>query len=194
MTEASARANVIGPLRELLLIDETSRPTQLMEKWRHDDDYGAVCHEIRKKLYPDELVEAFPNPTSNEKERIKNWFMKNARVGEPAAKMYTDTYMLLSEADPSSAGEIQPRTKSDANPAPAKASSRTASKTKSAATKLKPEVESEAKAGMEYHTEPNSNFPSIHIDVQVHISPETSSEQIDKIFESMAKHLKKFKD
>lgn len=31
--------------------------------------------------------------------------------------------------------------------------------------------------------------PSLHIDVQIHISPESSSEQIDKIFESMAKHL-----
>lgn len=31
--------------------------------------------------------------------------------------------------------------------------------------------------------------PSIHIDIQVHISPEASPEQIDKIFESMAKHI-----
>jgi hypothetical protein len=31
--------------------------------------------------------------------------------------------------------------------------------------------------------------PAVHIDIQIHISPESSSEQIDKIFESMAKHL-----
>lgn len=31
--------------------------------------------------------------------------------------------------------------------------------------------------------------PSLHIDMQVHISPDASAEQIDKIFESMAKHL-----
>ena len=31
--------------------------------------------------------------------------------------------------------------------------------------------------------------PSIHIDVQVHISPDTSPEQIDRIFASMSKHL-----
>lgn len=31
--------------------------------------------------------------------------------------------------------------------------------------------------------------PSVHIDIQVHISPDASAEQIDKIFESMAKHL-----
>jgi len=36
-----------------------------------------------------------------------------------------------------------------------------------------------------------SGSPSLHIDIQVHISPDSSPEQIDKIFESMAKHLYK---
>lgn len=36
-----------------------------------------------------------------------------------------------------------------------------------------------------------ASSPSLHIDIQVHISPDSSSEQIDKIFESMAKHLYK---
>ena len=31
--------------------------------------------------------------------------------------------------------------------------------------------------------------PAVHIDIQIHISPESSAQQIDKIFESMAKHL-----
>jgi hypothetical protein len=31
--------------------------------------------------------------------------------------------------------------------------------------------------------------PALHIDVQIHISPEASSDQIDQIFASMAKHL-----
>ena len=32
--------------------------------------------------------------------------------------------------------------------------------------------------------------PSLHIDIQIHISPQASDPQIDKVFESMAKHLK----
>lgn len=35
-----------------------------------------------------------------------------------------------------------------------------------------------------------SRVPSLHIDIQVHISPQASDTQIDKVFESMAKHLK----
>jgi hypothetical protein len=32
-------------------------------------------------------------------------------------------------------------------------------------------------------------LPTVHIDLQIHISPEASPEQIDIIFASMAKHL-----
>jgi hypothetical protein len=35
--------------------------------------------------------------------------------------------------------------------------------------------------------------PSVHIDLQIHISPESTPEQIEKIFESIAKHLYKSK-
>lgn len=35
----------------------------------------------------------------------------------------------------------------------------------------------------------HNSAPSLHIDLQVHISPEATADQIDKIFASMAKHL-----
>jgi hypothetical protein len=39
-------------------------------------------------------------------------------------------------------------------------------------------------------TQPSARSgPEVHIDIQIHISPESSHDQIDKIFESMAKHL-----
>ena len=31
--------------------------------------------------------------------------------------------------------------------------------------------------------------PAVHIDIQIHISPESTPQQIDKIFENMAKRL-----
>ena len=34
-----------------------------------------------------------------------------------------------------------------------------------------------------------SPTPSVHIDLQIHISPDASPDQIDSIFASMAKHL-----
>lgn len=35
----------------------------------------------------------------------------------------------------------------------------------------------------------NDGTPSLHIDVQIHISADASAEQIDQVFASMAKHL-----
>ncbi len=39
------------------------------------------------------------------------------------------------------------------------------------------------------HNASSTPSPSVHIDIQIHISPEASVDQIDQIFKSMAKHL-----
>lgn len=99
MTDASARSNVLSPLRDLGLLDKDNKPTDLAERWRHDDEYVAVCKEIRAATYPSALIEAFPEGSVEQKEGIKKWFMKNSKVGEAAGRMFADTYMLLSQAD-----------------------------------------------------------------------------------------------
>jgi hypothetical protein len=191
MSDDSARANVIGPLRELSLIDDKNKPTELMERWRHDDEYANVCQEIRSNIYPHELIEAFPSPTPEQEDRIKAWFMKNAKVGDGAARMYTTTYVLLSQGDPSKANEIRTKSRGEGS----SRSEKTTSPRPKAAPRIVPPAGSD-KPDSEEHASKGSlakrNLPSIHIDVQVHISPDTSSEQIDKIFESMSKHLTKF--
>lgn len=50
-----------------------------------------------------------------------------------------------------------------------------------AAEKKKTKVEHEETSGLEY--------PSLNINIQIHISAETSEKQIDKIFESMARYI-----
>jgi len=186
MTEASAKANVIAPLRQLGLIDESSKLTDLAERWRHDDEYAKVCLEIRQKTYPQDLVEAFPEVNDNQRGTIKNWFMKSGQVGEGAAKMFADTYILLSEADPTKANE---KASSDSSP---KAKPRAAKPAK--ATPVEPHSETQtaplqSSQATELAPHGSRRMPAIHIDVQVHISPDTSPDQIDRIFESMAKHL-----
>jgi len=191
MTDASARANVISPLRELGLLGEDNKPTDWAARWRHDDEYAEVCHEIRKKTYPAELVEAFPEPDANQKEHIKSWFMKVGHVGDSAARMYADTYLLLSQADPAKSEEKASST------APARAvkskpsiENKTSAKVASAPSKVISATEPIKQEAPESPTPSgHRRVPAIHIDVQVHISPDTSAEQIDRIFESMAKHL-----
>lgn len=190
MADASARSNVISPLRDLGLIDQDNKPTELAKRWRQDDEYAAVCHEIRQKTYPHDLIEAFPEADSSQKESIKNWFMKVGHVGEGAAKMYADTYLLLTQADPTKGDEkpatASPPRASAPSPRPkARRSAEGASNGIATTAPAPPIVESHAPTQQR-------RMPAIHIDVQVHISPDTSPEQIDRIFESMAKHLGDF--
>jgi len=185
MTVESARSNVLSPLRDLHLLDADNKPTALASRWRHDDDYKAVCHEIREQVYPLELVEAFPDPAPDRKDAIKTWFMKQGGVGESAARMYTDTYLLLSEGDP---------TKQDEKPA-ATITPKTSRPAKSNAAQKAPaskDISTEKPNEPDLTKGKEKRFPTIHIDVQVHISPDTTPEQIDRIFASMAKHLGSF--
>lgn len=190
MADASARSNVISPLRELGLLDVDNKPTDLAARWRHDDEYAAVCHEIRQNTYPHELIEAFPDADSGQKEQIKNWFMKVGQVGEAAAKMYADTYLLLTQADTTKSEE-----KSSAAPPQRVPRSSPKPKVKRTAENAANEAVPTGQAPLTSENparELHRRMPAVHIDVQVHISPDTSPEQIDRIFESMAKHLGSF--
>lgn len=187
MTDISARTNVISPLRQLGLIDENNKPTDLAQRWRHDDEYPKVCHEIRENLYPPELIETYPEASEGQRTAIKNWFMKTG-VGESAAGRHADTYILLSEADPSKVNEKAP---SDSSP---KAKPRAAKPKLAKAAPVEPQSEVQSAVpqpapSAETASHGTRKMPAIHIDVQVHISPDTPADQIDRIFESMAKHL-----
>lgn len=190
MKDGSARSNVISPLRDLGLLDDENKPTDLAARWRHDDEYASVCHEIRQKTYPHELIEAFSEPELTQKEQIKTWFMKRGDVGEVAAKMYADTYLLLSQADPK--GSEEKATASSARRAPGPAPKREGKRPTKPAPTLGAATAPAAELAHHPETATHRRLPAIHIDVQVHISPDTSSEQIDRIFESMAKHLGTF--
>jgi len=190
MTDASARSNVMSPLRDLGLLDQDNKPTDLATRWRHDDEYVSVCHEIRQKTYPHELIEAFSEADASQKEQIKSWFMKVGHVGESAARMYTDTYLLLTQADPERIDEkfSTPTPHRPTGPAPKTENKRSGRVPTIPAAVKTPTAESADNQGTTTHR----RLPAIHIDVQVHISPDTSPEQIDRIFESMAKHLGTF--
>lgn len=183
MTEGSARSNVLNPFRDLKLIDENGKPSELAERWRHDDEYADVCKEIRALVYPPALIEAYPDGSPSQKENIKKWFMKNSKVGDVAGKMFADTYMLLSQGDPN-ASDNETKVPSTSR------SSSTSAMAKKSVAKKPAATHSPAPAPAPAVDPPLiRKLPSVHIDVQVHISPDTSPEQIDRIFESMSKHL-----
>lgn len=178
-SDASARSNVIAPLKRMGLIDDESKPTALANDWRLDNKYKEACATIIKNVYPTELIDLFPD-SSVDRNMAKNWFMGNG-VGQGAADKMVALFILLTS------GEIKEKKEAAAkNPAPAGNGSKKQGVSSVAPTDVEPQV---SKAVPEKDRSSLSTRPNLHIDLQIHISPDSTSEQIDIIFASMAKHF-----
>lgn len=193
MSEASASANIIPPLRTFGLIDDDGRPTDLAYDWRDDSKYAEVCRTIFENVYPQELRDIFHDPTSINLAAIAGWFARQTKSGEAAAKKAAAAYVMLLEADLTKAKEQNGKKATNATSKPPKASAKASSSVKVAkAVAPPPEATKPAAehAGSGDDSGARRGFsPKLHVDIQIHISPDSSPEQIDKIFESMAKHL-----
>ncbi|MPM54882.1 hypothetical protein SDC9_101665 [bioreactor metagenome] len=187
MSEDSARSNIIGPFKKMGLIDENGKPTDLAIDWRDDIKYPSVCKFLFEKMYPQEVRDLF-HSINLDIAKLNSWFMNYCRCGEKAAQKFSQLYILLLS------GELK------------KVSDSTTSKKNSSSQKEKtqPRASVKKKQAKQQENQPNNDFkenkdepsknhtyfPEIHIDLQLHISPDTPPDQIDKIFESMAKHLR----
>lgn len=193
MAEKSAQSNLIGPFKKIGIIEEDGKPTDLAYDWRDDNKYADVCATLLAEYYPEEVRDLFHTPDLDT-QKLTNWFMSHARCGEVTGKMYARFYLLLLKANPSG-GES-----AIANKEP-KAPKTTVSKRRKKVQPIAEVPAVTAQQAPEKIQSPHeikathlSSTPELHVNIQLHISPETSADQIDKIFESMAKHLKKLNE
>jgi hypothetical protein len=100
MSEESAKANVLGALRQTGIIDKDNKPTSRANLWRQDEHYKEVCDEIRQEIYPQELLDLAPDNIEGSLQSVQNWIAKKFQIGEEAAKKQARFYFLLLEADP----------------------------------------------------------------------------------------------
>ncbi len=175
----SANSNVISPLKRIGLIDNENKPTALANDWRIDDKYKAVCETIIKSVYPTELLDLFPD-SSVDRTTVRTWFMSQG-VGQGAADKMVALFSLLK------GGEIKDKTSrfiksTTTKPANLKQRKTSANKPASMSVTNQPAV------GTDKNID-SINRPNLHIDLQIHISPDSTPDQIDTIFASMAKHL-----
>jgi len=178
MSVGSAQTNVLPSLRIIGLVDQDGKPTDLAKRWRDAKEYAKVCKEIMEKVYPKSLTDAAPDPSKN-KDDIKRWFKKTG-VGDAAARMMTAFYTLLYKADVEGEKSIQETVKKPAE----KERSKSTPKGKPASKDKMEEPGGEDQIV--------NQFPEIHINVQVHVSADSTPEQVDHLFASIAKHLKEF--
>ena len=182
-----AAKNLLSPLKSLGILDDDGRPTELANLWRTDSTYSKSCETMLKAVYPVELLELFPDKDFD-KTRVKEWFKATAKLGDSAASKAASLFTLLKS------GEIK-----TASGTAQSAVKKTKSGEKAPATKAQHIVKDAIsdKEGASAPIAPITATPNkhpqmtMHIDLQIHISPEASAEQIDAIFASIAKHLYK---
>ena len=185
MKESSAKANILPALIAFKIIDDNGKPTELARQWRDDDQYSLVCEKIRQDIYPQELLDAQPPPSPN-RVSVERWIANRTGVGKEAARKMAQVYMLLCEGNPLGGQEdiaTPPGKPNQRKPKPVKSKLEEKAIT---ATTIEPLPSSQ----LQIQTKsPSAVVPSLHIDIQIHISPDASATQIDQIFTSMATHL-----
>lgn len=171
--QPAASRQYLAELRRVGILDEEGKASEVAGRWRMDDSYVSSVSELVSGAYPESLVTIAP-PGDADRNTVVNWFMSQG-LGEGSAKNKTATYLLISSLEPSEPGATgQPKAKErEAAPKPTR--------------KAKAEGVSKKRPVQGSGNEPD--VMPININVQIHISADSSSEQIDSIFKSMKEHL-----
>jgi hypothetical protein len=164
--KSSNDAFLLGVLKHVGLIDASGIPTPTWTQYRGSEHRRVLGDAIRKGYA--ELFAVYPNANDRSQTEIEHVFSTSSTGGKQVIAKTVSTFKTLAEqADFPPVGE-QTELHMSSGPLHTPATQALPPARQSAA----------APAG-----------PGLHIDVQIHIAPEASAEQIDQIFASMAKHL-----
>lgn len=161
---------MVGVLKFIGLIDGSGIPTPLWSEYRGQNHRAVLGQAIRQGY--SELFALYPDANNRPVADLVHVFSTSSTGGEQVISKTVQTFKtLVDEADFAA---------TDTNGTSALS---TGPLHTPAASSMAPPLP------MQNLGSTASSYPALHIDIQIHISPESSSEQIDKIFESMAKHL-----
>lgn len=164
---SSNDVSMIRVLKFIGLLDSSGVPTEAWQSYRDRDKARQVLANSIRNGYSD-LFNHFPDVEARNPENLANYIAAQTRLGEQATKQAVKTFQALcSLADFSAAPDNGEATVDNGKSVSAN----------DHAPLVTPPQNIE------------SPTPTLHIDFQVHIAADAPPEQIDKIFESMAKHL-----
>lgn len=175
--ENSVRANVIPGLKAVGLIGDDGVPTPRVSQWRDKEGYADACKDILREVYPGELLEAVPDPSSD-RDAAKRWFKNKTGCGENAASKMTSLYCLLVEADATAHDGARPKTKK-----------KRAARSKGKQTNVSVSEEADPTKRDRAATVTVPDLPEMRLSLEIRIDAGVTPKQIDQIFASMAKHL-----
>ena len=178
--QPTAARQYIAELKRVGILNDDNKATNIAEKWRHDDTYQSAVDEILNHAYPEDLVALAPRGNA-ERQKVIRWFA-GAGLGAGTAANKAATYLLICSETP---GESNSRGGAT-NARPASPSSIPTEKPTRRKLTEKPLAPSpRAETGSAQFTQ---NIP-LNINVQIHISADASSDQIESIFSAMRRYL-----
>jgi hypothetical protein len=165
-------------LTRLGILNEDGTPTDLAGRWRQDGDDPQIITEILQKAYPQELLELAP-PDDLDRDKVVRWFMSQ-NLGEGAAKNKASTYMRVA----SGVSSID---------APPPAQTKKAAKATAASSPRTPVARETSRssggASAKGSGAGERRKPDFAVNVQIHISADATTEQIDAIFAAMSRYF-----
>lgn len=181
-TEKNAR-NIVPQLKALGIAGPDGTPTALAEDLRHDDAFAQACRTMLTSVYPESLRQAHDDPDTVAREAVAGWFMRNAKTGESPATKQASLYIALLKAELPKAEDVRPTRTRRVGAVGEGVTSKPAGSPK------QQEVRTGSKNTVSETRDEQAHVPTLHIDLQIHISSEASESQIEAVFKSMAKHL-----
>lgn len=162
--KSSNDASLIGVLKFLGLTDASGIPTARWTQFR-GSNYKQVLGEAVRQGYAD-LFAVYPDANSRSQTDLDHVFSTSSSGGKQVIAKTISTFKAIAEQ--AEFGPVAEQTDLHMPSGPLHTPAVSARPTGAA---------------------PTTSGPSLHIDIQVHISPEASADQIEQVFASMAKHL-----
>ena len=188
ISESTAR-NTVRNLNILGLLDKGGKPTDRANDWRGDDLYPQICKEITEQIYPQELLDIAQ--ASSDRAGLVSWFTRKTKIGETAAHKNAAIFEVIYKAELKSSKESMKRI--------VQLGSKSISKPRKVVPPISEPASISTGKGISVGgvtIQPKKPLlpsdlvsPSIHIDIQLHISPDAPTSQIEEIFAAIAKHL-----
>ncbi|UVO49253.1 DUF5343 domain-containing protein [Sphingomonas sp. SUN019] len=182
--EAAARTYVTE-LKLVKILDDDGKATPLGRKWRLDETYPEAVNELIGAVYPEQLVHLAP-PGEAERQKVVSWFQHEG-LGQGAAGNKAATYLLLSSPTPNEAPRAAPKNGGGDASSSKRAPRKLVSRPTPPNTPPTPADDGQGRANPTIKGRPEA-FP-LNVNVQIHISADAGTEQIESIFQAMRRYL-----
>lgn len=164
---SSNDASLLGVLKTVGFVDATGVPTPRWSSFRGANSRKVLGDAIRDGYA--ELFAVYPDAWQRSQTDLEHVFSTSSSGGRQVISKTVSTFKSLAELAEFTpvAAQTDLHLSSEPLHVPVSAAAAAPAATRSATV----------------------SSPSVHIDIQIHIAPESSADQIDQIFSSMAKHL-----